>query len=169
MAKREWSFDVDGSPHTVNLEHRYFSGKRTITVDGASLDAPQKFVDTGGEYPFTINGHEGFVQIKTNGLTYSYDCILDGASVCSGKTIHKPKALPVWSWIFMIACCLIPIITLGGALPALIGFGGAFACAKIGRSHIRKTAIKVLISSAVLLASWILFAVFLIVMHLIRL
>jgi hypothetical protein len=158
MAKREWTFDVDGTRHIVQLEHKYFSGRRTILVDGTPVDAPRQLVDAGGEYPFTINGHEGFVQIKTNGVTFKYDCVFDAKSVSTGKEVLKPQSLPMWSWIFMILCCIIPVITLGGALPVLIGFGGAFACAKIGKSHIKKISAKVLLSFTVLLISWGLFA-----------
>lgn len=36
-----------------------------------------------------------------------------------------PKA-PRWAWIFIGLCLLIPIVTVGGAVPAAIGFAGAW-------------------------------------------
>ena len=44
--------------------------------------------------------------------------------------------VPKWSWPFMVACAAIPVVSLGGALPALLagaGIGGMMKVARVGR------------------------------------
>jgi len=44
--------------------------------------------------------------------------------------------VPKWSWPFMIACAAIPVVSLGGALPAALagaGIGGMMTAARAGR------------------------------------
>ena len=45
-----------------------------------------------------------------------------------------PKAkAPLWAWVFVAACVLIPLLSLGGAIPGAIGGGGAYACHAVAR------------------------------------
>ena len=49
---------------------------------------------------------------------------------------NKPTwltGLPCWAWVFVGGCLLIPVVTLGGAVPAVIGFLGAWGCASIAK------------------------------------
>ena len=91
MAKKSWSFTLDGVPHKVALTHGYLSGKRAISVDGRPLAiAPQlarQRIDYGSKHPFHIGYHEGLVFIRTKGLTFTYDLAIDGRSVDSGLTV----------------------------------------------------------------------------------
>ena len=45
----------------------------------------------------------------------------------------RKRPAPVWAWLFVIGCVLIPVLALGGAIPGAIGGGGAFACYSIAR------------------------------------
>jgi hypothetical protein len=62
--------------------------------------------------------------------------------------------LPTWAWPFMIACALIPVVTLGGALPALIGFAGASGTMTISRLNKRSRAVRVVACAAVTVVCW---------------
>jgi hypothetical protein len=60
------------------------------------------------------------------------------ASDLQEKPAPKPKPknppIPAWAWIFAVLCAAIPLVTLGGAIPAGIGFGGAGGCIGLARN-----------------------------------
>jgi hypothetical protein len=66
--------------------------------------------------------------------------------------------LPAWAWPFIIACALIPVVTLGGALPALIGFGGASGTMTISRFNKLSRTVRVGACATVTLFCWTAFA-----------
>ena len=39
--------------------------------------------------------------------------------------------MPSWNWAFIIFNGLIPILTLGGAVPAMLAFLGMYSCTRI--------------------------------------
>ena len=61
------------------------------------------------------------------------------------KPAEKPKKppIPVWAWLFAVACAAIPFLTLGGAIPAAIGFGGAAGCVGLARDSAKPLALRV--------------------------
>ena len=54
------------------------------------------------------------------------------------------KSTPRWAWIFMILCVLIPVISLGGAIPGALGVGGAAGCASLAKSKKMKKSMRVI-------------------------
>jgi hypothetical protein len=63
-------------------------------------------------------------------------------------------ALPKWAWTFLVACGIIPVITLGGALPALLGFGGVALVLTVSRLNRWPVAARAVVSGLVTLACW---------------
>jgi hypothetical protein len=76
--------------------------------------------------------------------------IRNGQSVAGSAADPVPK----WAWVFIIACALIPVVTLGGALPALIGFGGVGGVLSICRMKNWSVALRAGVCAAVTLACW---------------
>lgn len=64
-----------------------------------------------------------------------------------------PKA-PRWAWIFMGLCLLIPIVTMGGAVPAVIGFIGAWGCAGLASNKRWPIVVRVVLCLLVTITSW---------------
>lgn len=89
MAKRTWMLMLDDERHIIELEHGYFSGKRSIRIDGKQLQLPsfesQQLVDTGSRHAFRLSGHNCMLVILTNGLTFNYDLEVDGRSITTGQ------------------------------------------------------------------------------------
>jgi hypothetical protein len=75
---------------------------------------------------------------------------LDGKPVPGSETVPLPK----WGYTFVAACALIPIITLGGAIPAGIGAGGAAACAAIARDESKTVGKRVAFCLGVTALCW---------------
>ena len=96
MARRRWEFELDGTRHVVEFEHGYFTGRRKITVDGTTTaERGRPFMDHSGQYPIRLEGHGAAVWISTNGFTYSYDLIIDGHSVTTGRTASRQPRPPL--------------------------------------------------------------------------
>jgi hypothetical protein len=62
--------------------------------------------------------------------------------------------MPPWAWIFVGGCILIPIVTLGGALPMALGVGGAAGCGSIARKTSMPTFGRVALCAGVTLLCW---------------
>jgi hypothetical protein len=67
------------------------------------------------------------------------------------------SSLPGWGWVFVVACGVIPVITLGGAVPALLGIGGAAVCATLSKRPNWPTPRRVLACAGVTVGAWFLF------------
>jgi len=75
----------------------------------------------------------------------------------------KPKhPIPWWGYLFAGACGIIPVLTLGGAIPGAIGVGGAAGCLAIARDPAKSVAIRVGICTGISAVCWALFAVLLV-------
>ncbi len=166
MTKRTWTLDLEDGTHTVHLNHGYFSGKRTITVDGRpvvqSASVKDAAFDTGSRQAFTIAGHPCEVRIETpNGLTYRYDLVVDGRSATTGRPVGARLPMPGWGWAFVALCALIPLVTLGGLVPVVLGIGGAFGCHTIATTSGDSRTRRIAACTALTLTVWLLLVVFL--------
>ena len=65
--------------------------------------------------------------------------------------------IPGWAWIFAVACGIIPVLTLGGAIPGAIGFGGAGGCVAVARDESKSIGLRVGICCGITAACWVLF------------
>lgn len=72
----------------------------------------------------------------------------------------KPR-IPAWAWLFVIGCGIIPVLTLGGAIPGAIGFGGAGGCIAIARDPQKPVGLRIALCAAVTAVCWVLVAVLL--------
>lgn len=71
-------------------------------------------------------------------------------------TTEKPP-IPVWAWVFAVACGAIPVITLGGAIPGALGFGGAAGCVSVARDPDKPVGTRLAICAAITGACWLVF------------
>jgi hypothetical protein len=65
----------------------------------------------------------------------------------------KPP-IPSWAYLFAGACGIIPILTLGGAIPAVIGFGGASSCIAVARNRDMDPGLRVGLCAGITLGCW---------------
>jgi Fas apoptotic inhibitory molecule (FAIM1) len=171
MTKKCWTIQMEDGFHTVELEHHVW--KRVIRVDGEIVAQGQKVFEFGTQYPLHVGGQPAAVLIGYNGFTYSYDLVVDGRSLKTGRTLAMKGGkystpMPSWTWGFVGACVLIPLMSMGGALPVLIGGGGAAACAAIARQEERATGTRVASCVGVTLLCWVLFGAMLVGMAALR-
>lgn len=72
--------------------------------------------------------------------------------------------MPAWVWLFVVACGAIPVVALGGAIPAAIGFGAAGGCMSVSRMTSLPPTGRVLICFGITVAAWVGFVFMLIVL-----
>lgn len=161
MVKKEWQVQLDDGSHTIQLDQGYFSARRQVRLDGRLL--PKTEVKStqsllgNNDYEFAIGAHQGKVITRSNLLSYTYDPAIDNKSVATGLPIAPLPPIPVWAWIFVIACGLIPFVALGGAIPILLGLGGVSICLALARDTARSVVARVAMCIGVTLLAWILY------------
>ena len=153
--EKNWSIDIDNNKHKIKFIQSKFSGKNRLEIDenevAINKSAFQGIV--GIDQLITIGNKECRFVSSGN----KADIVVDGVYVDSKKQYIPSESIQWWGWIFVVMCVAIPIISLGGALPALIGMVGGVYCIRISVSPYRKTGSKVLACSGITITAWLLF------------
>lgn len=161
MAKRQWEIQVEGVPHVVEYKQSSWTGKREILVDGNKvLEGRPNFLDPSADMPFKIGNTDCRLKIKAGLLLPDYDLIVGGRSLKTGQPVapYQPASpMPVWGWLFVVACIAIPIVALGGLIPVVIGLVGAGGCYRLARSSSMDTSTRLLACIGVTVVCWIAF------------
>ena len=85
------------------------------------------------------------------------------------KPAKPPKGpIPGWAWAFAVACGLLPVVTLGGAIPGALGLGCAAGCIEVARKATRPVGQRVAICAGLTALCWGLFVVFIVVVAMLR-
>jgi hypothetical protein len=79
MRARFWRVLFKESHHTVEVEHNFAPGRRTIRVDGQVIHESRHWLDLGSEHPFELEGHACCVTIRRTGwAAFEYELTVDG-------------------------------------------------------------------------------------------
>jgi hypothetical protein len=68
-----------------------------------------------------------------------------------------PAPTPRFAWVFVVACGLIPVLTIGGLIPAFLGATGAASCIGVARKEAWSVGLRVALCAAITVACWALF------------
>lgn len=140
MAEKSWTFELEErapsgqaadsyfSPrratHTLDLHHNYWITKRAIRLDGVLLPPDQirsySIFGMQSDDLFNVDGHACVVHIRSNGVAYNYDFVIDGISVQTEEAVDIPRqvfqaqpggkdAMPGWAWLFIMLCLVVGI------------------------------------------------------------
>ena len=81
MAVRQWRLEKP-EPHTVVLEHSFWSGRCTLSVDGTLVvERSKKLWDTGWEDRFELEGVPCIARVIYRGFHFDYELWVDGKLV----------------------------------------------------------------------------------------
>jgi hypothetical protein len=74
----------------------------------------------------------------------------------NGKPVPGSAAIPIpgWAYFFILTCVLVPVVSQGGAVPTVIGLGGAAGCTKLSRDTTLPVAKRVLLCAAMTAGAW---------------
>jgi hypothetical protein len=72
-----------------------------------------------------------------------------------------PKGVtPAWANLFALACAVIPVLTLGGAIPMVLGMGGASGCVAVARNKQMDITTRIAVCAGITVGCWVaLFAI----------
>jgi hypothetical protein len=165
MVKREWSIEIDGQQYEIKLEQGTIIPKKKIKLNGHLLehDVESKQDILGNlSIDFKIGSHDIKIVGQSNGFSTKYDIFVNGVSKSTGQPYIPLPPIPWWLWIFIVACGSMPIISMGGAIPAVLGLGGAAICLSQGRNTKIPINFRILICIGVTIAAWLLYLVLII-------
>jgi Fas apoptotic inhibitory molecule (FAIM1) len=140
MAKKIWSFAVDGTSHTVEFEQGALFERKIVRVDGTVLDKKlahrKRWVQfIGSEDGFMLGSHQVIIYTYLKGFRFkydvTYDLAVDGISIQTGEPVLPPLPIPGWVWPLLVLNGVIAF--LGGAIPVVIGLIGTANCFRIAR------------------------------------
>lgn len=160
-----WQVLTD-KPHTIELELSQLTGREVVVLDGRELVNKIKW-GLSSEHRIPLGGRSGVLTVgaglggPTVGLT------VDGHEVApvSTATFVQPKAAPApaWAYVFAAACLAVPLVTMGGAIPAGLGFGGAAGCMATARNQEMSVGARVGLCVLITAGVWIGFVILLVV------
>ena len=160
-----WKLTTD-APHTVVADLSLISSRETVLLDGKVI-SDQRSMKFRNEHLVPLGAsHDGKVIIST--AWYGMPrcrLVVDGREipVSSGGTgsvdVPPQQKLPAWAWACIALCIAIPVIAVGGAIPAAIGAAGASGCAAVARRQSLSSAARVGICVGITLAAWTAFAI----------
>nr|WP_319489335.1 hypothetical protein [uncultured Caproiciproducens sp.] len=155
---QNWSYIVDNKSYQISFIPNQWSGKHKLTVNGEEIKLDRKPFQSfaGLDQPINFGGKEARFVLIGNKV----DIAIDGKYLSSRKAYMPLKSIPGWVWIFVVACALIPIVALGGAIPALLGVAGAIAILRVAILPKMKTGIKLFIYFFITIVDWAVFISF---------
>ena len=163
-SKKEWHINIEGNEYHVVLERNIWSGRNKLFINEVQQELTNVPFQAykGSDQLIYIGGKESRLVVLGN----KADIAIDGVFVDSGKVYTPFEKIPVWSWFFVVASLVIPIVSLGGLVPIALGFLGIVYSVRIGISPYMKTGMKVLASFGVVLLAWVLWYLFAVIVFL---
>lgn len=144
----EWISEINGKSYEFSYQR--VKGITVLTVNGEPIEIKAGIMSSilGFDEAFMLDGMEARLVIQKK----KPDIVLNGTFLQSGKAYVQR---PAWVMVFFVICILIPIVSLGGALPALFGLGGAGLCVSVSKTSL-SVFIKVILCIGISLLAWFL-------------
>jgi hypothetical protein len=151
--KKQFALDP-GGPKRLTVTHPANIANAEILLDGQRIMAFSSKVDF--VRGITCKLPDGSILTARYGPIVGLPLLKGVHLIRNGAPLPGSAADPVpkWAWAFMLACALIPVVTLGGGLPALIGFAGVGATLAISRLGTWSVPLRAGVCAAVTLACW---------------
>ncbi|MCL2253177.1 MAG: hypothetical protein FWC09_01910 [Lachnospiraceae bacterium] len=135
-----------------NYEFSYqkVKGKNILTVNGTPNTIKVGFLSSllGLDEKFDFDGKEARI-VMVKGQP---DIVINDTYLKSGKPYI---ARPAWAIVFAILCFAIPVVSLGGAIPIVLGFAGAALCVTVSKSSL-SMAVRLILCILITVVAWVL-------------
>jgi hypothetical protein len=143
----QWESEINGKQYSFTYE--LVKRKHMLTVNGNQIPIKPSLMSNFVSFDegFELDGKEARFVLKGK----SCDVAVDGVFLISKKEYVKR---PTWVMGFVIANVLIPIVSLGGAIPLVLGFGGATICVNVSKTAMPITA-RALLCVGITVAAWL--------------
>jgi len=157
-----WNIPIGEMHYAIEYDPTTFAGRKRVMINGSpvALKIPL-FSDITGFDQVLYLGNKAVHLVIINGIA---DLAIDGYFLNSQKPYAPLPKMPVWTWIFIVASLAIPVVTLGGAIPGMIGGLGAAVNAKIAYTQKWNTQTRILICVLATGVAWALLYLFIEIM-----
>ena len=97
-----WTFSLEDGPHTVELDHAWILGTRTLRFDdrvvARSVTIRHALLDRGSIHPFSVGNHTCTVNICSNwaGL-FRYELRVDGRVLAPSTSLPSQALMMVYT------------------------------------------------------------------------
>jgi hypothetical protein len=129
----KWTWPLPAEPaRTLALDYNYLTGTKRLTVDGEVVPTQSRMF--GWSHTFPVGVQQATVTMKLK-----YLAVAEAELQIDGKTVaplEAPRALPPWTWIFVLANMAILVASRGGAIPGAIAGVGAVGTIAAARSNL---------------------------------
>jgi len=154
-----WEFRHEDNKHTIKLMHNIFMGKSLIYFDNRKVAKKRTFLGNEIKHSFNLEGQECTLFMEPKGLDYDYSLEVNGELV-SRMAQEDKEPIEWWTWIFVIACGIIPVIFIESLILMAIGIGGAIKCITIARKTGIERKKKILLSIKATILAWVYLGIF---------
>jgi len=151
---QEWNVEIEGQQYEIIYKPNIWSGKNNLTVNGEETVLKSKGLQAlaGIDAPIDVGGKKlQFVRVGQKA-----DIAMDGTYLDSKKEYKPIGKVPWWGWVFAVLTIAIPIVSGGGAFPAMIGFVAAIGCIRVSVQLQMKTVVKAFICFGITILAWLL-------------
>jgi hypothetical protein len=159
MENMVWAFELDGRNHTLDLDPGS-GGAPSLRHNGNFVQLESRkqssFLVRKTEYAFQIHGQPFSILEQGLGKAPVYSLLRNGEHFKGVDQAPEIATVPAWGWAFVGGCLAIPVLTLGGVIPAVLGFGGASACWSMARGSAKQPRKSILTCVAITLLCYFL-------------
>ena len=143
-----WESVIDDKVYSFS--YKKVKGKHIITVNQTEYIVKGSFVSAmlGFDEAFEFDGFQARLVIERGRA----DVVVNGAYLQSGK---RYVTRPTWAVVFGLFNILIPVVSLGGLIPAVLGILGAMACVGVAKSQL-PLAVRVVLAVVITAFAWFL-------------
>jgi hypothetical protein len=151
--KKEFALDP-GGPKRLTVTYAWNLANAEVSLDGqriASFATKEDFQrGTTCKLPDGSLLTVRYGPIQGAAFLKGVHAVRNGAPLSGSAT----DPIPAWAWVFLIACGIIPIISLGGAVPALIAVAGVRGTLSVARLNRWSVGLRAGACVGIALACW---------------
>jgi hypothetical protein len=157
--KNVWQIWLDGQVNEVRVKSGILGGVSSILVNGMSI--PKKSGIAASipgsviEHPFMLGRYPATIRQKVGLWQTTYDVVVNGYSIENQAMALPITLMPGWAWIFVVACLAVPVVTLGGAIPAILGLFGASGVGWSARHESMNVGTRVALCVGITVLAWV--------------
>jgi hypothetical protein len=159
------SFKCDNKEFTIKSN---VWGKEIISLNGKVVSEKRNLTNLNSVHRFNCEDQSYELRLKWDIvqqlghviLTCQSQILYDQDVNLKGKPFDTQRiTFPKWSYIFIILCGIIPLVTRGGAVPVVIGVLGIGGCTKVSRKSTLSNIVRIIICLVITVMCWLSLAI----------
>jgi|GEM_PF-5640638 len=153
----------------IEVKNGFGGNKIKIHVDGTEVVSKRISFNTRGGERFMAGGQQlevRWIWGEVSGQPKSVVVIDEQEQILwmhksdQAAKLDIDMKMPGWAWVFVILSAAIPVISLGGLVPIVIGLTAGYSVRNVSMNPSRTTMTNVLMCLGVVVTAWVAFVAF---------